>query len=152
MVSAKRWRSKRASAQSDDEKAALRARARQYDQIVGRRLRQARLNAGLSQNQLGMALGLSFQSIQRYEHGIAPIGAGRLIQIAAALEIVITFPFQDLIDFDGFAAVNGGQGIERPPPLTRDAYRVARNFDAISDAETRAGLQAIIRRLSSAKQ
>lgn len=133
--------------QSEDEKVTLRAKARQYDHIIGRRLRQARLNAGLSQDQLGKALGLSFQSIQRYEQGLAPIGAGRLIQAAAALEIVITFPFQDLIDFDGFVVVSGGQGIERPPPLTRDAYRVARIFDAIADAETRLCVLRFLERL-----
>ena len=124
------------------------SKAHQFDISVGRRLRQARINAGLTQTALGRELGLSFQSVQRYEQGATSIGAGRLLQAAAALDIVITFPFQDLIDFDNFPVVSG-QGSERPPALSRDAYRAARMFDAIGDNETRSCLMVFLERLAA---
>ncbi|HUB96285.1 MAG TPA: helix-turn-helix transcriptional regulator, partial [Stellaceae bacterium] len=39
------------------------------DVHVGRRLRQARLLAGLSQEELGDGIGVSFQAVQKYEQG-----------------------------------------------------------------------------------
>jgi transcriptional regulator with XRE-family HTH domain len=39
----------------------------------------------MSQADLGEALGVSFQQVQKYEKGVNRVGAGRLQQIAAAL-------------------------------------------------------------------
>ncbi len=39
------------------------------DVHVGRRLRQARLLSGLSQEELGDGIGVSFQAVQKYEQG-----------------------------------------------------------------------------------
>ena len=41
------------------------------DVHVGRRLRQARFLAGMSQEELGAGIGVSFQAVQKYEHGDA---------------------------------------------------------------------------------
>jgi transcriptional regulator with XRE-family HTH domain len=59
------------------------------DVEVGRRVRTFRLEKGLSQEQLGDQLGLSFQQVQKYEKGINRIGAGRLMRIANILEIPV---------------------------------------------------------------
>lgn len=39
------------------------------DVHVGGRLRQARMTAGMSQEELGLGIGVSFQAVQKYEHG-----------------------------------------------------------------------------------
>ncbi|MGH7124617.1 MAG: helix-turn-helix transcriptional regulator, partial [Stellaceae bacterium] len=39
----------------------------EVDVLVGRRLREARLLAGLSQGQLGARVGVTFQAVQKYE-------------------------------------------------------------------------------------
>ncbi|MFH0298333.1 helix-turn-helix transcriptional regulator [Bradyrhizobium sp. 31Argb] len=56
------------------------------DVLVGQRIRRRRLEKNLSQTQLGAALGVSFQQIQKYEKGINRVGAIRLQQIANQLE------------------------------------------------------------------
>ncbi|TAI63887.1 helix-turn-helix transcriptional regulator [Bradyrhizobium sp. Leo170] len=56
------------------------------DLLVGQRIRRRRLEKNLSQTQLGAALGVSFQQIQKYEKGINRVGAIRLQQIANQLE------------------------------------------------------------------
>ena len=48
--------------------------ANEIDIHVGRRLREARLAKGMSQEALGKALGISFQQVQKYEKGSNRIG------------------------------------------------------------------------------
>lgn len=55
------------------------------DQIVGGRVRVKRMEAGISQETLAKALGLTFQQVQKYEKGTNRISVGRLSQIAEAL-------------------------------------------------------------------
>lgn len=54
------------------------------DLEVGRRLRQARIAAGLSQTALADAVGVTFQQVQRYETGVNRISPGKLA-VAAKL-------------------------------------------------------------------
>jgi transcriptional regulator with XRE-family HTH domain len=44
----------------------------------------------MSQEELGKALGVSFQQIQKYENGTNRISTGRLIQIVTALQCSVT--------------------------------------------------------------
>src|ERR1043165_6085672 len=57
------------------------------DAVVGENIRVARLAAGLSQTDLGMACGITFQQIQKYEKGANRVGGSRLMQIAEALKV-----------------------------------------------------------------
>lgn len=63
------------------------------DQIVAKRVRLARIEAGLSQTALGEALGVSFQQIQKYERGVNRISAGKLSKIAELMGRDIAFFF-----------------------------------------------------------
>lgn len=56
--------------------------AQTIDALVSHAVRVRRLLVGVSQEQLGELLGLSFQQIQKYENGKNRISAGRLFQIA----------------------------------------------------------------------
>jgi transcriptional regulator with XRE-family HTH domain len=66
------------------------------DRYVGARVRMRRLMLGMSQTTLGEALGLTFQQVQKYEKGTNRIGASRLQQIAHALQVPISFFFEEL--------------------------------------------------------
>ena len=57
------------------------------DRLVGDRIRQRRILMGLTQDQLGAALGISYQQVQKYETGANRVSAGRLYLIAQKLEI-----------------------------------------------------------------
>ncbi|MBY8976143.1 helix-turn-helix transcriptional regulator [Rhodobacteraceae bacterium NNCM2] len=50
----------------------------------------------ISQEQLGAALGLTFQQIQKYERGLNRIGAGRLYHIARVLSVAPGYFFEGL--------------------------------------------------------
>jgi len=70
--------------------------ANEIDIHVGQRLRLARVLRGLSQDELGKKVGVTFQQIQKYERGANRVSAGRLVALAKALELEILFFFQEL--------------------------------------------------------
>jgi len=73
------------------------------DTHVGRRVRMRRMMLGMSQTNLGDAIGVTFQQVQKYEKGTNRIGAGRLQQISSALQVPPAF------FFDGAPHVIAGQ-------------------------------------------
>jgi transcriptional regulator with XRE-family HTH domain len=64
------------------------------DRHVGRRMRMRRKMLAMSQTQLGAALGLTFQQVQKYEKGTNRIGASRLQQISHVLQVPVEFFFE----------------------------------------------------------
>src|ERR1700712_5176962 len=58
-----------------------------FDVQVGQRIRARRLWLGLSQSELGAALGLSFQQVQKYERGANRVSAAVLVRIAERLAV-----------------------------------------------------------------
>ena len=57
------------------------------DVAVGLRLRTLRKSRGMSQEQLGRALGITFQQIQKYERGANRISASMLVKAARHLGV-----------------------------------------------------------------
>ncbi len=64
------------------------------DKHVGSRVRMRRMMLGMSQTNLGDALGLTFQQVQKYEKAANRIGASRLQHIASILQVPVTFFFE----------------------------------------------------------
>ena len=65
------------------------------DVHVGRRLRSRRTILGLSQEELGDAVSVTFQQIQKYERGSNRIGSSRLYEFAKILDVNVGYFFQD---------------------------------------------------------
>ena len=65
---------------------------------VGRKVREARATKGMSQEQLGKMIGVSFQQVQKYEKGTNRIGSSRLWDIAVALDTPIIYFFDGIED------------------------------------------------------
>lgn len=61
--------------------------ASEVDRLVGDRIRRRRILMGLTQDQLGESLGISYQQIQKYETGANRVSAGRLYLIANRLDV-----------------------------------------------------------------
>lgn len=68
------------------------------DLHLGNRLRRRRLLIGMSQHQLGSAIGVSFQQIQKYECAANRISAPRLWDLACALQVDVRYFFDGLAD------------------------------------------------------
>ncbi len=74
------------------------------DVHVGQRVRQGRWIVGMTQQQLGDKVGIKFQQIQKYETGANRISASRLWDIAAVMEVPVSFFF---VGLDGQAPDTG---------------------------------------------
>lgn len=68
------------------------------DRHVGSRVRMIRMMRSMSQEDMGDALGLTFQQVQKYEKGTNRMGASRLQQIATVVGVSIGFFFEGLPD------------------------------------------------------
>jgi transcriptional regulator with XRE-family HTH domain len=66
------------------------------DVHVGSRVRLRRTLLGLSQEKLGEAIGLTFQQVQKYERGTNRIGASRLWELSAVLDVPVQFFFGEM--------------------------------------------------------
>jgi transcriptional regulator with XRE-family HTH domain len=64
------------------------------DKHVGARVRMRRLMLDMSQSQLGNALGLTFQQVQKYEKGSNRVSASRLQHISQILQVPVPFFFE----------------------------------------------------------
>ncbi len=65
----------------------LKTREFAIDEAMGEILKLHRRAAGLSQSELGQAVGITFQQIQKYESGRNRLSVSRLFQLAKALGI-----------------------------------------------------------------
>ena len=111
------------------------------DRHVGARIRMQRMVRGVSQTDLGNAVGVTFQQVQKYEKGSNRVSASRLQGIADALQVTPGFFFEEK-----------AQGGETGPNdlaviddfiLSRDGIALSRAFTKITDAKMRYTLTAV---------
>ncbi|MCB1368119.1 MAG: helix-turn-helix transcriptional regulator [Rhodobacteraceae bacterium] len=104
------------------------------DVHVGKRIRHRRWMVGMTQQQLGEAVGIKFQQIQKYETGMNRVSASRLWDIAHAMEVPVNFFFEGLEgDSTDMAAAN------TPGDLLADkeAQELVRSYYAIPENQRR---------------
>ena len=102
------------------------------DIIVGKNVRTLRAKRRISQLELGDALGLTFQQIQKYEKGTNRVSASRLTHIAKALKI----PVSALISPDAEAGQVGAEaGSDFEFLAQPGAIRLLRAFSRIQNRE-----------------
>jgi transcriptional regulator with XRE-family HTH domain len=65
------------------------------DLEIGKKIRHRRWFLGITQKELGAAVGVQFQQIQKYETGANRVSASRLWLISKALSLPITFFYED---------------------------------------------------------
>lgn len=121
------------------------------DKHVGSRVRMRRMMLNMSQEKLGEALGLTFQQVQKYEKGTNRIGASRLQQISAILQVPVSFFFE--------GAPSAGMPIqgmsEAPSPTyisdflaTSDGLALTKSFMRIKDAKLRRRIVDLVEQIA----
>ncbi len=66
---------------------------RRIDRYVGRRMRERRIEFGMSQTNLADPLGISCQQLGKFERGTNRISAGRLLVLAELLDVHLEYFF-----------------------------------------------------------
>ena len=73
-------------------------RVTKIDEHVGKKLKLIRIHLGLSQQELGRLIGITFQQIQKYEKGVNRISCGKIYELSRVLNIPVSYFFQGLDD------------------------------------------------------
>lgn len=115
--------------------------AKRVDQHVGERVRARRAEMGLTQHDLAVSLGISYQQVQKYETGANRISAGRLYEIAAKLGCEVADFFAGLDPTSKVVPMrHGGEN--------RSSIELVRNFAEIEEDDVRAGIAGLVKSLA----
>ncbi|MEE9195618.1 MAG: helix-turn-helix transcriptional regulator [Alphaproteobacteria bacterium] len=111
---------------------------------VGARVRLRRNLLGLTLETLAKAVGVTYQQLQKYERGVNRVGASRLFTLGRALEVPVSFFFDEI----PAATAKNARGrrpkglAESPAPAPdalgkRETTDLVRAYWQIADAGTR---------------
>jgi transcriptional regulator with XRE-family HTH domain len=116
------------------------------DVHVGTRLRQRRTLLGMSQEKLAVAVGVSFQQIQKYERGANRVSASRLHQLTRILNVPVGYFFEGMADApsNGAAAHPAHDG---EMVASRETLELVRAYYRIEDPAVRRRLVDLLRSL-----
>ena len=113
--------------------------------FIGRRMRQIRERAGLSQNEVGDLLEVSYQQIQKYEQGVNRISVEKLQRLAAALRVPMMAFFADPSLPPSLQEQTAeGTSPYQPTPLSSRERDLLQWFRAIQDEELRVCLVTLV--------
>jgi len=104
------------------------------DVHVGKRIRHRRWLVGMTQQQLAAAVGIKFQQIQKYETGANRVSASRLWDIAAALDVQVSFFFEGIDDKE---SVEGVEHLSGDLIGDKEALDLVRSYYAIPENQRR---------------
>ncbi|GLQ07294.1 helix-turn-helix domain-containing protein [Sneathiella chinensis] len=128
-------------------------RANPVDVHVGQQLRIKRTLLGMTQSELGDAMGLTFQQIQKYEQGSNRIGSSKLYQLSRVLEVPIGYFFEGLSDDPTVASLpSHAQHLQKDPAAKRETLELVRAFSRIEDHQIRDSIVAMVKSVSRSPQ
>ncbi len=127
------------------------------DVHVGVRLRQRRTLLGMTQTNLGDAIGVTFQQAQKYENGANRISASRLFTLSRVLEVPVEYFFDDMPAAVAASSPAQGGGMAKEPPSyepnpmhKRETLELVRAYYKIEDASVRKRLYELTKALGAA--
>jgi transcriptional regulator with XRE-family HTH domain len=126
------------------------------DAAVGGQVRMRRILLGMSQEAVSKSLGLTFQQLQKYEHGTNRISGSRLYQLSLILHASVSF-FFETVDVEGGAeaaqeAYVAADAVDEMPAdlmRKRKTIELVRAFYAIEDEKQRTAALNLIKAVST---
>jgi transcriptional regulator with XRE-family HTH domain len=115
------------------------------DVHVGKRIRMRRLLLGMNQGTLANALRVSYQQIQKYEHGTNRVSASRLSATADILGVPISF------FFEGFAPGTPKETALRERLAQPETIELVRLYYTIPDATVRQQFLDMVKAVAARK-
>jgi transcriptional regulator with XRE-family HTH domain len=120
------------------------------DVQVGARVRQCRALLGMSQAVMAKAVGLTFQQIQKYEHGDNRISASRLYEFARVLDVPVSYFFEAMPSAAtrrNSKHVAPPKSRSRDPLVKRESLELVRAFYKIGNTNVRRAIVNAVRSL-----
>ena len=123
------------------------------DKHVGSRVRMRRLMLDMSQTDLGDALGLTFQQVQKYEKGANRIGASRLQHLSQILQVPVPFFFEGAPASIGRPAAEASADAPSPSFISdflasSEGLDLVRAFTCIEDAKLRRAIVRLVEQIA----
>ena len=118
------------------------------DIYVGSRIRLQRVMCGLTQGELAKLVGISFQSVQKYERGENRVSASRLHEFAAALGVPEQFFFDGANG--GHETAGGPRGSGASAAEGRELYRQLAAVMSLEDKRLRGLILQLLKLLAEA--
>jgi transcriptional regulator with XRE-family HTH domain len=128
------------------------------DVHVGSRVRLRRTLLGMSQTALAEAVGLTFQQIQKYERGVNRVSSSRLVDLANALNVTISYFFDEMSA--GVSAQSPSElmrknrrpdiDLEKDPLAKRETLEFVRAYYKIPDLRVRKQLFELTKSVAKA--
>jgi transcriptional regulator with XRE-family HTH domain len=128
------------------------------DAAVGQQVRMRRILLGMSQEAVSKLLGLTFQQLQKYEHGTNRISGSRLFQLSLILHCPVSFFFETVdIDIPGgpdavqeaYAAADAADEVPSDLMRKRKTVELVRAFYAIEDDKQRTAALNLIKAIGT---
>ena len=128
------------------------------DVHVGKRVRLRRTLLGMSQEQLGASLNITFQQVQKYERGANRISASRLWDISQILDVEISYFFDDMTDDTMRSSprrVSRGENMcvgddnVRDPMARRETLELVRTYYSIESSKVRKRISEMVKSLAA---
>lgn len=120
------------------------------DVHVGKKLRSRRTMLGMSQENLGDSVGVTFQQIQKYERGLNRIGSSRLYQFSCSLGVSVAHFFEDYDDnvnsSQAFAEDNSSFEYEKMN--NKEILTLVRAYNSISSPQVRKKIVSLVKSLA----
>ncbi len=66
------------------------------DELIGNKIRARRISLNLSQDDLAVALNITYQQVQKYEKGKNRVSASRLYEVSKILKIDFAYFFENI--------------------------------------------------------
>jgi transcriptional regulator with XRE-family HTH domain len=125
------------------------------DKYVGSRVRARRIGLRMSQTNLGKAVGVTFQQIQKYENGTNRIGASNLYKIAQSMEVDVGYFFAGLDGTKGSrpsaAATEAAAAVVGDPMMSDEALKMMYNYFRIKNDHVRHRLFQFIKSMADSE-
>ena len=113
---------------------------------------------GMNQTDLGKAVGTSYQQIQKYERGVNRVGASRLFNLGRALDVPVSFFFEDLSPEAAGGGKRRARGLSEAPASVlepdslskRETVELIRAYYRVTDPKLRKRVLDLLKALGKA--
>ncbi len=136
-----------------DQKVTSARSLNELDTVIGRRIKLARINSGMSQIELARQLKLSVQMLQRYERGLNRVSASRLRDLAR----IVNCDFEYFVaSSEKMVAIPNGSSRRAPPSVSESgdsslsqAMELLSAFNQIKEDDVKNNVIALVKSIAA---
>jgi len=117
---------------------------------VGQRIKARRVGLRISQTEIGNALDVTFQQIQKYENGANRVGASNLYKMAQALDVGVSYFYEEMPSSSKLKSLsdNPAASFEHDPMAQPESIKLVHNYFRIISPAVRNRVFQLVKSIS----